>query len=325
MKSILPILAGLAVLASAAGIPAQEPPRAGISTASTAPRAAERAGSVPAEALVDRVVAAVDGQTSIAAKIRHRVELMGRTLIGTGIYLQQGRGAARMLRLDLQLRTALFATSAQHVCDANHLWMLEEVDGHKSLAVIDVARLHRAQPKSQGPTPPQTALSALAGLPKLLAGLQETFCFSSVVDGQLDDLRVWTVSGTWEPEKIAQLLPDQKEAIASGAGADLSPLAPNLPHRVVLHVGSDDLFPYRIEYWRTEPTDDDAASGGREKLMVVMEFYEVQLGGRIDPAQFAFAGDKHAGATDRTQEFLDRLGLEDPPPEEARRRLRSPL
>jgi hypothetical protein len=323
MKSILPILAGLAALLHGATVPAQEPPAGGNSAPATMPQGAEPAGSVSGDALVDRVVAAAVGQASIAAKIRHRVELTGRALIGTGLYLQQGRGASTF-RLELQLRTTLFATSLQHICDGSHLWILEELDGQKNVAVVDMGRLQRAQAKSQVPSQPPATLVALAGLPKLLSGLQDNFLFTRVVESRLDELHVWSIEGTWEPAKLAQLLPDQTEKIASGMAVDLSPLAANLPHRVVLHVGSDDLFPYRIEYWRSEPAEDGEAAG-REKLIVVMEFYEVQLGGRLDPALFVFRPEKGVSPIDRTQEFLDRLGLEDLPPEEARRRLRSPL
>ncbi len=307
MKSNLPILACLAAALWVSNAQAQ----------------ALDASSPSGEALVEGVVTATTGQSSIGAKVRHRVELVGRTLVGTGIYLQQGRGAERTFRLELELRTSLNATRLQHVCDGNRLWILEEFDGIKNLTVVDMARLHRAQPKSKG-TSPETALLALAGLPKLLVRLQETFLFDSVVESRLDDLRVWSIEGKWHPDRLVQLLPEQKEAIESGGAVDLSPMESNLPHRVVLHVGCDDLFPYRIEYWRTEKREKDEDAIGRPSLMAVMELYEVQLGTRIDPGRFVF----HPSGlvpNDRTQEYLDRLGLEDTPPEEAKRRLRSPL
>jgi hypothetical protein len=282
------------------------------------------AASKPGEALVDRVAATIDAHSSVAAKIRHRVELMGRPLIGTGMYLQQGRGEARAFRMELQIRTNLFATHVRHVCDGNDLWIAEEFDGHSKVSRIDVARLRSARPKSRGPTtaPPPSWL-LLGGLSKLLSNLQENFSFNAVVESRLDDLHVWSIGGTWEPAKLANLLPNQKDAIESGQAADLTQLAANLPHRVVLHVGSDDLFPYRIEYWRSDRADDSAAAS--ERLIVVMELFEVQLGKPLDPAQFVYRPEKDVAPNDRTKEFLERLGLEDPPPEEAKRQLRSPL
>jgi hypothetical protein len=323
MKSILPILACLAAMSWVSGAQAQAPQ--GDSASNRVQQtAAPDASSLSGEALVERVVAATAGETSIAAKLRHRVELGGRAFIGTGIYLQQGRGAERTFRLELELRTALNATRILQVCDGNHLWIFEEFDGNKNLTVVDMARLYRARPKSKGAAPPHMALLALAGLPKLLVRLKETFVFDSVVESRLDDLRVWSIEGKWRPDRLVQLLPEQKEAIESGAAVNLSPLPANLPHRVVLHVGCDDLFPYRIEYWRTKADEEDENAVGRPTLMAVMELYEVQHGARVDPGQFVF----HAGdvtAIDRTKEYLDRLGLEDPPREEATRRLRSPL
>jgi hypothetical protein len=320
MKSSLPIFALLAALTWGPLVLAQAPMPANGS----APDGA--AQSAPAgEVLLDRVVAAAAAQTSIAAKLRHRVELLDRPILGTGLYLQQGRGATASFRLEMEFRTKLFPSRQRQVCDGAQLWILEELDGATNLTLVDVARLQRAQPKSPGAAPPQ-GLSALGGLGKLLESLQATFFFSDVVESRLDDLPVLSIEGTWNRDRLERLLPDQKAVIESGGAVDLTALAPHLPHRVVLHVGCDDLFPYRVEYWRTlRDKEDDAKSGGREQLIVVMEMYEVQLGARIDPAHFTFRPDKDVAPVDRTEEFMNRLGLRDPPPSEARRRLRSPL
>jgi hypothetical protein len=266
----------------------------------------------------------VAAQPSIAAKLRHRVELLGRPILGTGLYLQQGRGAATNFRLEVEFRTKLFASRQWQVCDGAQLWILEELDGAKNLTLVDVARLNRAQPKSSGTAVPQ-GLGALGGVARLLESLQAAFFFQDVVESRLDDLPVLSIEGTWTLERLVQFLPEQKGVIESGGAVDLAPLAPHLPHRVVLHVGCDDLFPYRVEYWRSMRDKDDANSAGREQLLLVIEMYEVQLGARIDPAHFAFRTEKSLRPTDRTEEFMKRLGLEDPPPSEARRLLRSPL
>ncbi len=146
----------------------------------------------------------------------------------------------------------------------------------------------------------------------MLSSIHEAFRFTEVAEGRLDDLPVWSLDGVWQPERLAQLLPEQAEAIRAGRPADLSPLTPNFPHRIVLHVGREDLFPYRIEYWRTESGEDGAPP--QEKLMLVMELYEVQLGARIDAAQFVYRPPAKLQPQDRTAEFLNRLELEDRAP-----------
>jgi hypothetical protein len=321
MKNSLPSLAVLLWIAASAS--AQGPNPANV-PASAPPAPPAAVASEPlGDKLIAQAVANLDAAPSLTAKIRHRIELMGRPLIGTGDYAQQGRGAARAFRLDLQLRTSLSATSIEHVCNGQQLWMFEELDGHEHLTVIDVARLHRGIPKPKVAAPSPMAWLSLGGLPKLLIGLQESFRFGHVVESRLDDLRVWTVEGRWNPARLAQLLPDQAAAINSGGAVDLSQLTPNVPHRVVLHVGADDLFPYRIEYWRSDSGDKETAPS--EKLMAVMEWYEVQIGARIDPARFAYQPPEKLIPNDRTKEWLDRLGLSDAPPAEANRRLRTRL
>jgi hypothetical protein len=261
-------------------------------------------------------MAAVDAQRSIAAKVRHKVDLLARPMFGSGLYLQQGRGPERMLRLELKLQqTATEATNLLEICDGTALWIYEDFGEAKTLGRVDLVRLRRARPKSPAPTqvPAINTWFALGGLPKLLASLDTSFRFGPVVDNRLDDVRVWTLEGQWEPGRLAQLLPDQKGAIDSGGAVDLTRLAPNLPDRVTLHIGCDDLFPYRFEYWRA----DGATKGAdRGKLLVVMELYEVQLGTPIDRRQFANAPGA-LQATDQTQLFLDRLFLEEVAPGEA--------
>lgn len=269
--------------------------------------------------LIEQVLVNLDAVPSMSAKIRHRIDLAGRSLIGTGDYAQQGRGENRAFHLSLQLRTKLYATSIEQVCDGQQLWLFETMDGQDKLTLIDVARLQRSKPKSQAPPPSPHLWLSLGGLPKLVLSLKESFQFGDVVQGRLDDLPVWSVEGRWTPARLAELLPEQAAAIHTGAVADLNQLTPNVPHRVVLHLGCDDLFPYRIEYWRTDTGPEGENLQPVQTLMAEMEWYEVQLGAPIDPARFAYRPPEKLVPVDKTKEWLDRLGREDPPPAEATR------
>ena len=179
----------------------------------------------------------------------------------------------------------------------------------RSLGRVDLGRLARARPRTPGAAAPDFSLS-LGGLPRLLWSLRTSFRFAPPTENRLDDLHVWTLDGQWNSARLAMLLPDQKAAIDAGQPVDLSKLAPQLPDRVVLRIGCDDLFPYRIEYWRREGKAKDSSSADRGKLLVVVELYEVQLGAALDPRQFVH----HAGdlqPVDRTQAYLDRYGLDE--------------
>jgi hypothetical protein len=244
--------------------------------------------------------------------------LLGRRLEGSGIYLQQGRGPERRLRFELKLQASNKTSSMLQVCDGTTLWIHEDLTDRKNLSRVDVARLRGARPKSPPPAPQSNAWLALGGLPKLLMNLESSFQFGPVAESRLDALQVWTVEGQWKPARLAQLLPDQKAKIDAGIAADTRNLAPNLPDRVVLHLGCDDLFPYRIEYWRREPANKNARTDDRGKLLSVLEMFEVQFGAAIDPTQFAY---QPVGLSpiDRTQEFLDKFGLVEVAPAGANR------
>src|SRR5689334_11720792 len=98
MTSRLPILAiGCCWMAAAGPAWAQNPSAPEVSAA-TRNEAADNAGITP-DVLVRHVIANLEAQSSIAARLRHRIDLLGKPLVGTGIYLQQGRGVERLLRL----------------------------------------------------------------------------------------------------------------------------------------------------------------------------------------------------------------------------------
>jgi hypothetical protein len=310
MKSILPILTGVTlawfchVALGQRPLPVGNQPFNPVRSLGVAPN-----DSNPGNVLLRRAIASIDGQQSICAKVRQKIDLLGRQLVGSGIYLQQGRGPQRQLRFELKLQASHKTNSTLQVCDGTTLWIHEDLTDRKNLSRVDVARLRGARPKSP-PGPPSNAWLALGGLPKLLMNLENTFRFGPVTQSRLDALLVWTVEGQWKPAKLAELLPAQKGAIEAGQAADTRNLPPNLPDCVVIHLGCDDLFPYVIEYWRSQPADKSAKANPRGKLLAVLEMFEVQFGATIDRGQFVY----QPGALqsiDRTQEFLDKFGLEE--------------
>jgi hypothetical protein len=315
MKAILPILLCATATSPCGRLCAQTVAAAGTPAPAQPAAAAASAIDTSGDALVHRVLASVDAQKSIAAKLRQKIDILGQSMSGTGIYLQQGRGPTRQLRLEMELQRSPRPTRVQEVCDSSALWIFEDFGSAQSFARVDMARLRRARPKSPAP-PSMSAWFALGGLPKLLASLEGSFRFGPVAESRMDAMRVWSLQGQWSPSRPAELLPDQRPAITSGAAVDLGKLAPNVPDRVVLHVGCGDLFPYRIEYWRADAESKNPVPANRGHLMAVMELYEVRLGGLIDPRMFAYPATS-AAAVDRTAAYLDKLGLVEVDPGEA--------
>lgn len=310
MNASLPkfaVLLALVLLAGAAR--AQTPP--GQPQTASAPATAN-AG----ESLLDRAMQAIDSRPTITAKVRHMVDLGARRLVGTGLYLQQGRGPARAFRLDLEFQTSTQPAAIQQICDGANLWFYQQLQGQEDLAWVDVLRLARARPRTNATVQPW---NLTGGLPRMLSGLQTAFQFGAVSEARLEDVRAWATEGDWEPSRLSGMFPDQSEAIRGGAKPDLSKLALNLPDRVVLYVGCDDLLPYRIEYWRSQANAAADSANGRGKLIGLFELYELRIDAPIDPAQFVC---RHGNLkpVDRTAEYLEKLGLEDQLPAGANRR-----
>jgi hypothetical protein len=110
------------------------------------------------------------------------------------------------------------------------------------------------------------------------------------------------------------MLPGQKERIEAGQRAELEKVPAQVPTRVVLMIGRDDLFPYRVEYWRWMPGEIKALSLKKpppvERMILAMELFEVQIDVAIDPRQFIYSpGDLEP--TDQTTKFLQSIELKD--------------
>jgi len=189
----------------------------------------------------------------------------------------------------------------------HYLWTYCKLPDEERLSRVDLVRAAQALDKAQH-TPglgTEGMLSGLGGLPRLLRGLQAAFDFSSAEQGHFGRLPVWRLQGQWKPDRLAKILPDQKAAIEAGRPPDLVKLPEHLPDRVVLMLGQDDLFPYRIEYRRGIPEK----AGGRNdsRALVTMELFDVKLNVPIDRNRFIY----NRGSTDfsdQTESFISSLG-----------------
>jgi hypothetical protein len=268
--------------------------------------------------LMASAVTAADSHPSITAKMRQQIRLFGQQLVGAGMYWQQGRGAKRRFRLELKVQVADGATSFEQVCTGPELWCHEDLIERSTLSRIDLRRVNAAlSRKPQARSAPAVGNGLpLGGLPKLLENLQESFHLTSATEQQLDQLRVWRIDGEWKPAVLAEMFPDQKSKLSAGQPIDWGQIPAHVPQRIVLTLGHDDLFPYRVEYLREQPAKKGTTP--TTETLVKIELFEVQFGGPIEPQRFVYQpGDRKY--VDETEAFLKRLGVEDEVPQDARR------
>ncbi len=252
----------------------------------------------------------MDRYTSIAALVRYRIRLFHSDLIGSGVYQQAGQGSERRLRLEVRTQVGEDVASRLQVCDADTLWSYRETREGAQLERLDLRRV-RAALRQARQLPPQSPVDELAtgGLPKLLEGLQMNFQTLTAEAGYLEDVPMWAVELEWKPSVLAALAPEQQEQIAAGQPCDFAEL-PQLPQRVMVFLGHEDLFPRRIEFRRQAfgARGSRAGEGGADDYapVVTLELTDVQFNQPIDSRQFQYGP---AAATDVTDAFLQSRGL----------------
>ena len=286
MKIIFP---SFAIFLVAAVLLAPQVVEAQSTAASTAAAAPDEKAN--AELLVQQMVAALAADKSISARIRLHVDLFGNQMVGAGLYLQQGLAAERQLRLEIKIPVGERLATLQQVCDGNFLWQFHDLSDKPALTRVDIRRVQEAAARAgHKPVPDLLGGSTFGGLPQLVDSLGQSFRFTRAQAEQLDTVPVWIVFGTWKPEVLAPISPDLAKQATEGKPLDLKKLPPQMPEEVVLYLGQDDLFPYRIEY-RRRPTKQGRGAGdvAREAMPILtVELYEVRLNSPIDARQFAY-------------------------------------
>ncbi len=331
MKIIYPIfaLAGIAaaVLWWRGG---DQPAQLSIATAVTTNMPSADGDAQQAGNLVQRAIEGLHARQSLSVNLRHRIDLFDNQFIGSGLYQQQGQGTERRFRLELKIQAGDRITSLQQVGDGRYAWNFQESANGPLVSRIDLRRVRNAQlkdantsstlqqmhPDSRHSTDagrgatgnsanPMSELS-IGGLPRLLEALRQNFRFTRIEAGHLGETPVWALEGEWQPERLAELLPEQRESIVAGGPADFSK-APHLPQRVVLFLDQAEAFPQRIEYRRQTSAGQGSAS---EKFtpMVILEFNQVEFDVSIDPRQFVYQPGKQ-DVLDTTDAYLKSQGL----------------
>jgi hypothetical protein len=264
-------------------------------------------------------VAAIESQPSISARLRQKIHLLGHELVGSGSYEQVGRQEQRRFRLELKVPVGEGMSSFERIHTGKHLWVCEELGGQTTLSQIDVEHVRRVlatHASRRTAVAPGSAIGMpLEGLPKLLANLNDSFQFTVARQGHLDQLAVWQLEGTWKPAALAEWAGKQKDKVLTGEPIDWSAMPQQLPQRVILTLGHDDLFPYRMEYLGDAPADQKSETRSAADTIATLEFFEVRLGGPIPPQRFVFQPGNRT-VVNGTEAYLKQLGITDAPPPE---------
>ena len=254
---------------------------------------------------VQRAAKMMRQHASVSAKFRQTVFLLDEHLLGNGSYLQQGHGTTAQLRFELKFQLGDRFVSRQQISDGQFLWLRHDTEEKTNLERVNLQQLSQAfqQGTSQQSEREIGVVPLPAGLADIVQRLHSNFDFETPQPAVLQEEKVWALEGRLKLERAAELLTDEKEQFHEGDPRNLQSLLPHLPSGVVLLLGQEDLFPYRIEYHRKPP---DLSDG---RPIVVMQFFDVRLDGKIDPLVFSYQPNDvdELEITDRTQEYVQRM------------------
>lgn len=309
-----------------AGVARADPPAASVysrrqaatpdTTASPPPRAAAGAGisagigagdGAQAERIVAGALAAISRSDSFTARIRQKVRIGDRVLVGTGRYAQAGQGEERRFRFESMLKCDSESFEHLEVCDGLFCWtyrrngpetaVLQRVDVRR---VLDQLGQLRA-PEGVDPAP------YLGGLPRMLWLLRESFRFNAATAADFGGTSVWVVEGAWVPERLAVLLPDCAAQAKQPDGVAAAALPDGMPWRIRLAIGRNDLLLRRVE-WLGIPGPRPVAAAAVPEPIAVLDIDEPQRGGPVDTAGF-FYQPATAGLMDVTEQHVKTLYL----------------
>jgi|GEM_PF-383328 len=264
-------------------------------TGSVYQRAAQKAAAVPAvpaddqavqaERIVAAALAALGRADSISARVRQRVRVDDRVLVGAGRYVQSGLGEDQRYRYETSMQSDSETFELLEVCDGLFAWSYRRIGPQPPyLERLDVRRMRerlRQLEPGDNPVSPH-----LGGVQRTLALVRTWFRFHSVEADAIDDLPIWKIEGRWHGESLALLLPAVKDAALRPGGIDPAELPDGTPWSVRLSIGKRDLFPFRIE-WLAIPGRRPVAAREPETVAVI-EMYDVRLGEPVDAAAFVY-------------------------------------
>jgi len=270
----------------------------------------------PAQQILERAISRLEAHRAIAARTRQEVDLYGKRLVGAGEYLEQRGPQGRMFRLELKIQLDSDPSTLLQVSDGRYLWRSESYRGKGTAERIDLARVAQAM-EGQGGIPEAGKIGAwpgLGGLPKLLRTLHQRFEFVVADQATLPD-RDRTPVIRLRGDCVALRSAGNLSAGSTGAAAGKPPgpdkLPAHLPHYVVLFLGKDDLFPFRIEYRRRDPKPSARLEAPVDQTIASMDLFEVTLNVPVSRTRF-FYNPGNLEYSDQTDRFLTQLGVKKP-------------
>lgn len=253
------------------------------------------------EAVVRRAIWQAVWGDAVASRVRQRISMHGKELVGVGSYCHAGKGSSK-LKWQMRFAAAAAVTNYLQISDGRLLWTSQQVEEKIQVHRVDLDPIREriGSVRESDLSNPLLAMElAVGGQAELLRNLYHRYDWDSAVPTKLDQQPVWLLTGEIRqqpPIPAARAPIDQAMQAASQTGL--------LPQRVRLALGRTDnfpFFPHRIEYFQRRETDGNATW----ELVTVIEFFEVSAPGSLERELFQYeVRDTVEAIQDETSKYL---------------------
>ncbi len=331
MKSILSVFLGLGLLAApiilAQMLQGNTPATAWAQDSSDEKKASPAKKSTRAETILRQAIRKTESWTTIESKIRQKLSLFDKQLFGSGIYIEQLSPLSihsdfdrTQFRLELRIQPPSDSLGQEEpntlisVCDRRYVWKYTSMTGEKpSLERIDVERLKKAialggqaekYRRIQG-------IPATGGLAGTLRQLENFYVFDlppeePMLGGQI---AAWRLKGRLRSDQKKRMTERLHQNSESPNETKKKPRPEQIATDIVIFLGKDDLFPYRLEYYRRVSEKQELG-----EPFLTMEIFEVRLDGEGIPSSiFHYLPGENIHPHNLTDEFIEKLKLPAPP------------
>ncbi len=277
-----------------------------------------------ADLMLRRARHMIDDGPAFESSVVVRANFFGQTVVGSGGYLQAGRGEGKT-RTSLAFHSissgntnGLPSTPPQqqitNLCDGRFVYRLHEdrIDDQQTLEFYDLQQIknsksNRAKQSSTGGdgiplAPGELMASGMAGL---LQHLADEFRFAIVEESNTATGSVRLLRGTWQPSRLQNLLRDHLTSEQLDAGLAWSQLPPNLPHAVevtLVRTSAWELFPSQLTFYQFQNRNDRTMA----QPIVTIQFQNPRAVDAVSADQFVLRSE-NLEATDLTQQYLSKL------------------
>ncbi|MBQ2622626.1 MAG: hypothetical protein IJF84_14900 [Thermoguttaceae bacterium] len=252
--------------------------------------------SLDPNALFRRARLVYNEQLVVAASMRAETKVHDRHFIGSGDYLEKIENSKRYLRMRMNYSSGNVKYGVQYIADGAHdkFWI------SKNGAQNELYRVDGYQINAQDANPEMVTSidgvpvmpASLAGIPYILFQIEKYFDFlsCSLIRERQTNEQYYVITGTWKPERFPV------QDYVSDNLIKWDSVSQEIPDTIKIYFGVNDLFPYRINYYRNVKGDPT--------LISKLNFYDVSFDVRINAKLFNFSPSGNVSSVDITNNYL---------------------